>query len=85
MERDQPGGSSLKHRDVSWNGASTSYLFAQDQDLAETSTSSPRNLPIRRVFNPALQGAQARDQARDFQQSASTYVEEHTSTIEKSS
>jgi hypothetical protein len=63
MERDQPGGSSVQHRDVSSSGASTSYLSAQD--LAEISTSSPRNLPIRRVSHPALQEAQARDQARD--------------------
>jgi hypothetical protein len=61
MERDQPRGSSLEHRNVSSHGASTSYLSAHDKDLAETSTSLPRNLPIRGLSKSALQIAQAQE------------------------
>jgi hypothetical protein len=50
MERDQPGGSSLTHRYVSANGASTSYH---------------RDLPAQEVPESALRVAQDHDQAQD--------------------
>jgi hypothetical protein len=80
MEHDQSGGSSLEHRYVSANGASTSYVSAQDQDLAETSTSSSRNVSIRRVSTSAFEEAQARDQARDSSLNADAPVWEMART-----
>jgi hypothetical protein len=95
MERDQFGSSFLETRDVSANGASTSYLFAQDQGLGifgEISISSLFNLPIVRDFDPALHTLlreaksrdQARDQARDSLLNADAPVWEmaRTSTLE---
>jgi hypothetical protein len=66
----------LPIRDVS----ESSKQISQARDMAETSTSLPRNLPIREVSKPALQKAQDQDRGYPVTARVQRYADEISNT-----